>query len=137
MVSSSSPELERNLRTVDAHFHSEGAEDVERALALYTDDILWESYGDPRLGTHRGKEAVAERYRSLWACMRETEFQNLSRFGVGDKVVDESILTCRIAKDGLVPVPLGQRVRFHLLHVFDVRNGKISRELVYLGWSPG
>jgi ketosteroid isomerase-like protein len=55
-----------NLRTADAHFHSEGAEDVERALALYTDDILWESHVDPKLGTNRGKEAVAARYRTMW-----------------------------------------------------------------------
>jgi hypothetical protein len=79
---------------------------------------------------------VADRYRSMWACMKGVEFQNLRRFGVDDKVVDESVLTCRIAKDGLVPVPVGQRVRFDLLHVFDLRKGKISRELVYLGWTP-
>jgi ketosteroid isomerase-like protein len=134
--SSLSDRVTMNLRAVDAHFHSEGAEDVERALALYTDDILWESHGDPKLGTHRGKEAVAARYRTMWACMKDVEFQNLGRFGVEDKVVDESVLTCRIGKDGLVSVPIGTRVRFDLLHVFDLREGKISRELVYLGWNP-
>lgn len=129
-------EAEENLKAVDAHFHSEGTEDVERALELYTDDILWESYGDPKLGTHRGKVAVAQSYRRMWACMSNVEFQNLSRFGTADKVVDESVLTCTIARDGLVPVPIGQKVRFNLLHVFDLRGGKISRELVYLGWTP-
>jgi ketosteroid isomerase-like protein len=136
VVSMSMESVSENLKAVDAHFHSEGTEDVERALALYTDDIWWESHGDPRLGTHRGKSAVADRYRSMWACMKDVEFQNRRRFGVDDKVVDESVLTCRIAKDGLVPVPIGQRVRFDLLHVFDLREGKISRELVYLGWTP-
>jgi ketosteroid isomerase-like protein len=127
--------IEENLRAVEAHFHSEGAEDVERALELYTDDILWESHGDPKLGTHRGKDAVAESYRRMWACMKNAEFENLSRFATADKVVDESVLTCTIARDGLVSVPIGQRVRFNLLHVFDLRGGKISRELVYLGWT--
>jgi ketosteroid isomerase-like protein len=136
MSALSPDQIEQNLKAVDAHFHSEGTEDVERALALYTEDILWEAHGDPKLGTHRGKQAVAARYRSMWACMREVEFQNLRRFASEDKVVDESVLTCTIAKDGLVPVPPGQRVRFDLLHVFDLRGGKISRELVFLGWSP-
>ncbi len=127
--------VEENLKTVEAHFHSEASEDVDRALELYTDDILWEAHGDPKLGSHRGKPAVAARYRSIWACMKDVEFRNLSRFGLGDKVVDESILTCRIAKEGLVPVPPGTRVRFHLLHVFDLRAGRISRELVCLDWA--
>lgn len=136
MSSSREKQVNENLNAVDAHFHSEGTENVDLALELYTDDILWESHGDPPLGSYRGKEAVAHRYRTLWACMKDVEFRTLRRFAAEDKVVDESMLTCRIAQDGLVPVTVGQRVRFHLLHVFDLRRGKICRELVYLGWEP-
>ncbi len=32
-----------NLATVEAHFHSEAANEVDEALKLYTDDIVWEA----------------------------------------------------------------------------------------------
>ena len=111
--------IEKNLRAIEAHFHREGAEDVERALELYTDDTLWESPDDPKLGTHRGKDPVAESYRRMWACMKNAEFEHLSRSAAADKVVDESVLTCTVVRDRLVSVPIGQRVRFNLLHVLD------------------
>jgi hypothetical protein len=68
--------------------------------------------------------------------MKDAGFQNLRRFGVENKVVDASVLTCRIGKEGLIPVPIGTRVRFDLVHVFDLHEGKISREPVYLGSNP-
>ena len=32
-----------NLATVEAHFHIEAANEVDEALKLYTDDIVWEA----------------------------------------------------------------------------------------------
>ena len=32
-----------NLATVEAHFHSEAENEVDQALELYTDDIVWEA----------------------------------------------------------------------------------------------
>jgi len=32
-----------NLAAVEAHFHTEATGEVEKALELYTDDIVWES----------------------------------------------------------------------------------------------
>jgi hypothetical protein len=52
--------IAQNLACVDGHFHSEAENDVEAALALYTDDIIFEA---PALnGLNRsfsGKEAAA------------------------------------------------------------------------------
>ncbi len=53
-----------NLACVEKHFHSEAADEVEAALDLYTDDIVWDA---PALnGLNRqfsGKQAVAKNYR--------------------------------------------------------------------------
>ena len=35
--------IARNLRVVDAHFHNETPESVDKAIALYDDDIVWEA----------------------------------------------------------------------------------------------
>jgi hypothetical protein len=43
----------RNLAVVEAHFHNENPDDVDKAVGLYTDDISWEApsrglvYTDP------------------------------------------------------------------------------------------
>src|SRR5437660_12516459 len=35
--------IARNLKVVDAHFHNETPESVDKAIALYDDDIVWEA----------------------------------------------------------------------------------------------
>ncbi len=32
-----------NLAAVEAHFHSEASNEVDKALELYTDDLVWEA----------------------------------------------------------------------------------------------
>ena len=36
-----------NLALVEGHFHSERTNEIETALELYTDDIVWEGPGPP------------------------------------------------------------------------------------------
>ena len=61
-----------NLAAVEAHFHSEAANEVATALKLYTEDIVWEAPALNGLNrSYSGKEAVAENYRQLWASMRD------------------------------------------------------------------
>jgi hypothetical protein len=73
--------IARNLACVAKHFHSEAVGEVEAALDLYTEDIVWEV---PALnGLNRsfsGKEAVAKNYRGLFASVRNVWFQFLQRF---------------------------------------------------------
>ena len=67
-----------NLTAVEEHFHSEAANDIERALDLYTDDIVWEAQG--RNLVFRGKKDVADNYWKIFSSVREVEFRNLQRF---------------------------------------------------------
>lgn len=123
-----------NLATVEAHFHSEATNEVEQALELFTDDIVWES--PTRNLLLRGKEAAGETYRKMFASFRVEGFRTLDRFATEDRVVDDSIITVELVGNGVVnaPVPIGSKVEIRLLHVFEMREGKISRELVLENW---
>ena len=123
-----------NLAAVEAHFHSEAANEVEKALELYTDDIVWES--PARDLVFRGKEATGENYRRMFASFQVEEFRCLDRFATEDRVVDDSVATMVITGDGVAnaPAPVGSKVEIRLLHVFEMRQGKISRELVFENW---
>ncbi len=35
--------ISANLDAVEAHFHSEAANEVDQAIAMYTEDIVWEA----------------------------------------------------------------------------------------------
>lgn len=123
-----------NLAVVEAHFHSEAANEVEKALELFTDDIVWES--PTRNLLLRGKEATGENYRKMFSSFKVEGFRTIDRFATEDRVVDDSIITVELVGDGVVnaPVPVGSKVEIRLLHVFEMREGKISKELVLENW---
>ncbi len=123
-----------NLATVEAHFHSEAANEVDEALKLYTDDIVWEA--PARNMIFQGKEDVGNNYRKIFASIRDVEFRNLQRFATEDRVVDDSILTFVITQEGFLPLPVGQEVEMRLAHIFEMRGGKISKEIAYEMWRP-
>jgi ketosteroid isomerase-like protein len=53
-----------NLAAVEAHFHSEANDEIDKALDLYTNDIVWEA--PARRLIFRGKQAVADNYRKMF-----------------------------------------------------------------------
>lgn len=124
--------IARNLAAVENHFHSEARNEVEAALETFTDDIVWEA---PALnGLNRafsGKEDVARNYRALFASMRDVRFQFLQRFATEDRVVDDSLVTFEVAAGGYWHFPVGSRIEMRLVHIFEMRDGKIARELVF------
>jgi len=124
--------IAENLAAVEAHFHSEAENEVTSALRLYTDDIVWEA---PALNgldrAYSGKEAVGEMYRQLWASMRDVKFTFLQRFATVDRVVDDSLVTFEVIRDGYWQFPVGSKVEMRLVHIFQMRDGKISREQVF------
>jgi ketosteroid isomerase-like protein len=121
-----------NLAAVERHFHSEALNEVERALETFTDDIVWEAPAPNGLNrAYSGKPAVAKNYRELFASMRNVKFQFLQRFATEDRVVDDSIVTFEVAKDGYWHFPAGSKVEMRLVHIFEMRDAKISREIVF------
>ncbi len=122
-----------NLACVELHFHSEASDEIEAALELYTDDIVWEAPAPNGLNrSYTGKQAVAESYRQLFASMSNVRFQPLQRFATEDRVVDDSIVTFEVARDGYWPhFSAGQKIEMRLVHIFEMRDGKISKEIVF------
>jgi uncharacterized protein YjiS (DUF1127 family)/ketosteroid isomerase-like protein len=123
----------QNLAVVEQHIARE-ATDVDKAIDLYTDDIVWES--PARALIFQGKEAVANNYRNMFSSIRDLEVQPLQRFATEDRVVDDAIVKFNLVGDGFVnaPVPIGTQVSLRLLHIFGMRDGKIGREEVYEIW---
>ena len=121
-----------NLACVEKHFHSEAVNEVEAALDLYTNDIIWEA---PALNgldrSFSGKQDVAKNYRELFSSMRNVRFQHLQRFATEDRVVDDSTVTFEIARAGYWPWPVDAIIEMRLVHIFEMRDEKISRELVF------
>jgi ketosteroid isomerase-like protein len=79
-----------------------------------------------------GKEAVAKFYRELWATMADVKFQSLQRFATEDRVVDDSFVTFDVVRNGCWPhFSAGQKIEMRLVHIFEMRDGKISKEIVF------
>ena len=108
--------IARNLECVEKQFHSEAIDEVEAALDLYTDDIVWDA---PALNgldrSFSGKEAVAKNYRELFASMRNVRFEFLQRFATEDRVragqcASSSRWLCNGSAASVAPWPSGSTV---------------------------
>ena len=125
-------QIAQNLAAVESHFHSEALKEVETALEKFTDDIVWEAPAPNGLNrSFAGKEAVAKNYRELFASMRNVKFQFLQRFATETRVVDDAIVTFDVVKDGYWHFPLGSSIEMRLVHIFEMRDGMISKEIVF------
>jgi ketosteroid isomerase-like protein len=124
--------IAQNLAALENQYHSEARNEVEAALETFTDDIIWEAPAPNGLNrSFTGKGPVAKNYRELFASMRNVKFQLLQRFATEDRVVDDSIVTFEVAKDGYWHFPVGSSIEMRLVHIFEMRDGKISREIVF------
>ena len=117
-----------NLAAVQVHFDAEKAGDWEKIKTMYTEDIIWERTRTNQIV--KGKEAVALAYVEVFSALKNWDFQCLDRFATEDRVVDESIFTFQVKKDGIMPLPVGTRAKLTLVHIFKMSDGRVSRELV-------
>lgn len=46
-------------------------------------------------------------------------------------MVDDSRVTFEVVRDGYWHFPVGSKVERRLVHIFEMRDGKIARELVF------
>ena len=120
--------LAANLAAVQIHFDAEKAGDWEKIKTMYTEDISWERTSTKQIV--KGKEAVAAAYVEVFSALKNWDFQCLDRFATENRVVDESIFTFEVKKDGIMALPVGTRAKLTLVHIFKMRDCKVSRELV-------
>lgn len=116
---------------VERHLKAEGAGDIEGAVAVYTDDIEHDDVGMPG-GVLRGKDAARDFYEILTANFRTTG-EKLNREYVADNalIIDE-IMTGNVVGSMLGLPGRGREISFRILHVFEFKDGLISRENVWL-----
>lgn len=114
---------------IDRHFAAENAHDVETTLETYTDDIVWDDVTHPMSPFH-GKDRVGEVYSGIIDAIPDVHLESVWRISADDgrAVIDESILTGHVhgAWSGIEGG--GAPVRVRILHVFELRDGLISRE---------
>jgi hypothetical protein len=135
-----SPEqvVDRNLAVVDAHFHNENPEDIDKAISLYGDSVVWEV---PARGVLlRDKAAVREAYLNIFKSYNIHSMTQVRRFGSGNYVVDDSIAVMTLVGDVEhnvpgCPFPAGTEVSMRIVHIFELDDeGRIIRENGYELW---
>lgn len=117
-----------NLATVQVHFDAEKAGDWEKIKQMYTDDIIWERACGNQIV--EGKEAVAAAHVELFSALRDYDLYSNDCFATEDRVVDDNIFTFEVAKEGVMPLPVETKAKMRLVRIFEMREGKVSKELV-------
>jgi len=126
------PKIKANLAAVEAHFHNEGLNEIEKACEGYTDDIVWEA--PARNLRFVNKQDVIDNYRKMFASVKDVEFRSLQRFATQDRVVDDSIVRFKLIGPHSVPLPIGSDVEMRLVHIFEMHEGKIAKETGFEMW---
>ncbi len=116
---------------VGRHLKAEGAGDIEGAIAEYTDDIEHDVVGWPT-GVVHGKEVAREFYEHLTANFRTEEERPTHTYYTDAAMTLDQQVTGTVTGSLLGMEGRGRRITFRLLHVFEFKDGLISRENVWL-----
>ncbi|WP_020499819.1 nuclear transport factor 2 family protein [Sciscionella marina] len=123
--------IAHNLRVVEAHFHNENPELIDKALAVYGPDIVWEA---PARGlVYDDVEEVREGYLGIFRTVHWNRTTSLRRFATEDFVFDDQIADLTVVGTDMPNLPFepGQRISMRLIHCFEMKDGKIAREITY------
>jgi steroid delta-isomerase-like uncharacterized protein len=124
-------EQEQMRALVEQHLKAEGAGDVQGAIAVYTDDIEHDVVGWPGGPVH-GKPAARAFYDDLTANFRTEEEHPTHRYFAGDAMILDQLMTGSVPGTFLGMAGNGRRITFRILHIFEFKDGLISRENVWL-----
>lgn len=123
--------IAHNLRVVEAHFHNENPESIDKALAVYGPDVVWEA---PARGlVYDDVARVREGYLGIFRTVHWNRSTTLRRFATENFVFDDQIADLTVVGSdmpnlGFAP---GQRISMRLIHCFEMKDGKIAREIAY------
>jgi len=116
---------------INEHFGFEAADDVDGVLDSLADEVRHEVVPSP-MGAQTDKAGIREFYRMLFADLKGEGVTPLRRLYGEDFVVDEALWNGHVA-DGRPFLMEGRsgKVSFRLLHVFELKGGKIASEQVW------
>lgn len=118
-------------RLVEEHLAAERAGDPAACVAMYTEDVEHDVVGAPH-GPLHGTTAAQSFYDFLTANIK-TEAMVPTHSYYGDEFcVVEHDWTGTVPGEFLGIPGNGRRITFRLLHLWEFRDGKISRENVWL-----
>lgn len=126
--------IARNISVVEAHFHNETPDAVEAAIDLYSEDITWEA---PTRGiVMNDRDDILQAYRGIFSTVVYRSFIPLRRFATETFVFDDQIAHLTVVGDQMpnLPYPVGTEMSVRLAHVFEMKDGKIVREIAYEMW---
>lgn len=113
------------------HAEAEANKDVAGILATLSDDVEHEVVGDPR-GILRDHAAIGARYQELVESIDEDKFETVHRYYGENFMVDESHWYGRVPGNFMGIPGNNREVNFRILHVCEFRDGKMTRENVWL-----
>lgn len=122
---------ELNKRVVQAHFHNETPDSVDKAIALYAEDIIWEA---PMRGlVMTDPEEIKQSYLGIFNTVHFNRTIALRRIAKGNTVFDDQIADLTVVGDQMPNLGFkpGQRISMRLIHIFELKNGQITREIAY------
>jgi uncharacterized protein len=131
MPTSTSLTREEMDRVLQDHFEREADGDVEGTLTTFTADVVHDVVGDSA-GEFHGPGAAGERYGHLFANVKGERADIKHRLYGDNFVVDDGIWTARVVGEFMGIPGHGRLISIRVLHVFEFRNGLISRENVWL-----
>ena len=118
-------------RLIERHITAEMAGDTAGAVAVYTDDIEHDVVGSPTGPVH-GKAAAQGFYDFLTANLATESLTPTRRYYGDDFCVIEHEATGTVPGEFLGIPGHGKRVTFRMLHVWEFRDGLMSRENIWL-----
>jgi ketosteroid isomerase-like protein len=118
-------------RIIDEHFVFEATDDIEGVMSTLTEDAEHEVIPSP-VGALRDRTKMREYYEMLFKALKGESVTPVRRLYGENFIVDETIWHGHIT-DGAPFLCEGKSgpVAFRLLHVFNLREGKITREQVW------
>jgi steroid delta-isomerase-like uncharacterized protein len=118
-------------RLIEEHLIAEKAGDPEGAVAMYTDDVVHDLVGSP-MGPLAGTDAARGFYEFLTSNIR-TERMDVNRSWYGDDFCVIEHQWHGPVTGEFMGIPGNDRqISFRMLHIWEFKDGKISRENVWL-----
>ena len=118
-------------RLIEAHLAAEMAGDTAGCVAMYTDDVEHDVVGTPH-GPLQGKAGAQGFYDQLVRDIRTEAMIPTRRYYGEDFYVIEHVWHGSVPGTFLGVPGHGRRIAFRLLHIWEFKDGLISRENVWL-----
>ena len=118
-------------RILNEHFEFEARDDIDGVVNTLTEDVEHDVVGS-RGSQITGRENARKYYESLFQDLSAESAKPVRRLYGDNFVVDETLWTGRASGRPFSVAGDQGRVTFRLLHILELRDGKISRENVWV-----